>query len=130
MAGPRKSGQPLQSLYLLLAKQPSQIFANISPGGAGGGASSVLSEWRGNLAMMLLNRTPNDMKVMTMLGDKLWAAHGNPRAAHLCYLAAGLSPHVQPRGSTRMAVIGADHMKNPRTFMRNAEAMQLTEAFE
>ena len=45
-------------------------------------------------------------------------------AAHLCYLVADANLEAYS-GNARLCLIGADHVKNPRTFV-TAEAIQVS----
>jgi len=124
-------GVPLQSLYLLLSKQPSQIFQAQNTAGSAGAlpqGNTLMTEWRSNLAMMLANRTNGDQKVITMLGDRLWKHQQHPLCAHLCYLLANIP--LQPYSSrSRLCVLGSDHIRCPRTYAKSPECVQLTEIY-
>lgn len=66
--------------------------------------------------------------VILHLGDCLWRERGEIAAAHICYLVAeaNLEPYSN---SARLCLIGADHMKCPRTYA-SPEAIQRTELYE
>ena len=124
-------GSPLQTLYLMLAKAPSQIFSQQSPAAAadGGTGCAALRDWKRNLAMILANRTVGDNKVISAYGDKLWAQQGHPRAAHLCYLLAGTPVSaLAAASSARIVTVGADHHKSIRAIF-DPESAQMNEVW-
>ncbi|XP_040991416.1 protein transport protein SEC16B homolog isoform X1 [Juglans microcarpa x Juglans regia] len=133
-------GTPLQTLCLLAAGQPADVFSSASTWSslpssvdkpqqpAKIGANRMLDEWEENLAIMTANRTKNDELVIIHLGDCLWKEHGEATAAHICYLVA--EANVEPyTDSARLCLIGADHWKFPRTYA-SPEAVQRTELYE
>uniref|UniRef100_A0A7I4DLP5 Protein transport protein sec16 n=1 Tax=Physcomitrium patens TaxID=3218 RepID=A0A7I4DLP5_PHYPA len=135
------SGSPLRTLSLLLAGQPAEVFAAPSPQSGnpmGGvvaaseqsevGQGAMLDDWQENIAIMAANRTQGDERVMLHLGDRLWGVRGEVAAAHVCYLIADANLESYS-GNARLCLIGADHCKNPRTFV-TAEAIQRTEIYE
>ncbi|VAH99837.1 unnamed protein product [Triticum turgidum subsp. durum] len=114
-----KSGSPLRTLCLLIAGQPADVFK--PPVG-------MLNDWQQNLAIITANRTKGDELVITHLGDCLWKERNEVAAAHSCYLVAELN--IDPYSeSARMCLLGADHLRCPRTFS-SPEAIQRTELYE
>ncbi|KAL5199541.1 hypothetical protein ABZP36_020744 [Zizania latifolia] len=100
------SRSPLQTLCLLIAGQPTYE----------------------NLAIITANRTKGDDLVITHLGDCLWKEKNEVAAAHSCYLVAELYIDSYSK-SARLCLLGADHLKCPRTFA-SPEAIQRTEVYE
>ncbi|CAM6048637.1 unnamed protein product [Sphagnum compactum] len=135
-------GSPLRTLCLLLAGQPADVFSGTSLRGAKHtmdttgssnnlsqvGVGAMLEEWQENLAIMAANHTAGDDRVILHLGDCLWRARGEVNAAHICYLVADANLESYSQ-SARLCLIGADHCKNPRTYVA-VDAIQRTEIFE
>ncbi|CAK9226939.1 unnamed protein product [Sphagnum troendelagicum] len=138
-------GSPLRTLCLLLAGQPADVFSGTSLPGAKHtmdttgssnnlsqvGVGAMLEEWQENLAIMAANHTAGDDRVILHLGDCLWRARGEVNAAHICYLVADATLESYSQ-SARLCLIGADHCKNPRTYVA-VDAIQAslrTEIFE
>ncbi|KAI4974223.1 hypothetical protein ZWY2020_047503 [Hordeum vulgare] len=135
-----KSGSPLRTLCLLIAGQPADVFnaensvdANYGTlhrqqQPAEGTPVGMLNDWQQNLAIITANRTKGDELVITHLGDCLWKERNEVAAAHSCYLVAELN--IDPYSeSARMCLLGADHLRCPRTFT-SPEAIQRTEMYE
>ncbi|GAB4844330.1 hypothetical protein Ancab_037694 [Ancistrocladus abbreviatus] len=132
-------GCPLRTLCLLIAGQPAEVFSNATTsvnqaGALNGsqpaliGANCMLDEWEENLAIITSNRTKGDELVITHLGDCLWKEKGEVTAAHICYLVA--EANIEPYSdSARLCLIGADHLKFPRTYA-SPDAIQRTEVYE
>ncbi|GAB4861931.1 hypothetical protein Ancab_037186 [Ancistrocladus abbreviatus] len=133
------AGCPLRTLCLLIAGQLAEVFpnstTNISQPGAlnvsqpaQNGANFMLDEWEENLAIITSNRTKGDELVITHLGDCLWREKDEVAAAHICYLVAEANiEHYSD--SARLCLIGADHLKCPRTYA-SPDAIQRTEVYE
>ncbi|KAM0870429.1 hypothetical protein ACQ4PT_040001 [Festuca glaucescens] len=134
------SGSPLRTLCLLIAGQPADVFnvennsnTNYDTQGASQqpmqpSPNAMLDDWEENLAIITANRTKGDDLVITHLGDCLWKEKNEVAAAHSCYLVAELN--IDPYSeSARLCLIGADHLKCPRTFA-SPEAIQRTEVYE
>ncbi|CAN6242694.1 unnamed protein product [Urochloa humidicola] len=131
------SGSPLRTLCLLIAGQPADVFnvennANSDYGTSHQpmepGPTGMLDDWEENLAIITANRTKGDDLVITHLGDCLWKEKIEVGAAHSCYLVAELNIDSYSE-SARLCLIGADHLKCPRTFA-SPEAIQRTEVYE
>ncbi|XP_058086809.1 protein transport protein SEC16A homolog [Magnolia sinica] len=135
------SGSPLRTFCLLIAGQPADVFSedssmnsraseavNISPQPAQFRANGMLDDWEENLAIITANRTKDDELVMIHLGDCLWKERGEVAAAHSCYLVAETN-FESYSDSARLCLIGADHMRCPRTFA-SPDAIQRTELYE
>ena len=67
--------------------------------------------WREHLVALLGNRTSGDEKIMSFLGDALWALGGasNVAAAHICYLAAGRGLENIPSSIPTLPKAGISH---------------------
>ncbi|CAM0148744.1 unnamed protein product [Urochloa decumbens] len=131
------SGSPLRTLCLLIAGQPADVFNvenNVSSEYGTShqpmepGPNGMLDDWEENLAIITANRTKGDDLVITHLGDCLWKEKFEVGAAHSCYLVAELNIDSYSE-SARLCLIGADHLKCPRTFA-SPEAIQRTEVYE
>ncbi|KAL6861679.1 hypothetical protein ACP4OV_017379 [Aristida adscensionis] len=132
------SGSPLRTLCLLIAGQPADVFNFGNPVDSGSFHSpqqsveaspkDMLDCWQENLAIITANRTKGDDLVITHLGDCLWKEKMEVASAHSCYLVAELNIDSYSE-SARMCLIGADHLRCPRTFT-NPEAIQRTEVYE
>ncbi|AQK67681.1 Protein transport protein SEC16B-like protein [Zea mays] len=130
------SGSPLRTLCLLIAGQPADVFNVENNVNSDYGAShqpvepgpNMLDDWEENLAIITANRTEGDVLVITHLGDCLWKEKNEVAAAHSCYLVAELNIDSYSE-SARLCLIGADHLKCPRTFA-SPEAIQRTEVYE
>ncbi|XP_068658655.1 protein transport protein SEC16A homolog isoform X2 [Aristolochia californica] len=134
-------GSPLRTLFLLIAGQPGDVFSAITSVNAhlqGAVAPSqhstqmyingMLDDWEENLAVITANRTKGDELVIICLGDHLWRERGEIAAAHTCYLVAETN-FESYSDSARLCLVGADHLKYPRTYV-TPEAIQRTELFE
>lgn len=134
-------GSPLRTLCLLIAMKPADVFSGDNSSNASPlttiklcqqptqfVANAMLDNWEENLAIITANRTKDDGLVILHLGDCLWRERGEIAAAHICYLVAeaNLEPYSN---SARLCLIGADHMKCPRTYA-SPEAIQRTELYE
>uniref|UniRef100_A0A7C9EVL2 Protein transport protein sec16 n=1 Tax=Opuntia streptacantha TaxID=393608 RepID=A0A7C9EVL2_OPUST len=132
------AGSPLRTLCLLLAGQPAEVFSNPPtnnpPSGVNVtqpvqiGPAGMLDGWEENLAIITANRTTGDELVITHLGDCLWKERGEVTAAHICYLVAEANIESYSE-SARLCLVGADHLKCPRTYA-SPEAIQRTELYE
>ncbi|KAG2603704.1 hypothetical protein PVAP13_4NG003401 [Panicum virgatum] len=132
------SGSPLRTLCLLIAGQPADVFSSENPINSGSlytphqpvevAPKGMLDDWQENLAIITANRTKGDDLVITHLGDCLWKEKNEVASAHSCYLVAELNIDSYSE-SARMCLIGADHLRCPRTFA-SPEAIQRTEVYE
>ncbi|KAG9145163.1 hypothetical protein Leryth_008955 [Lithospermum erythrorhizon] len=135
------AGSPLRTLCLLIAGQPADVFSadtaasGSMPGVASYpqqsmqlGANGILDDWEENLAVIASNRTKDDELVLIHLGDCLWRERADIFAAHICYLVAEAN-FEQYSDSARLCLVGADHLKFPRTYV-SPEAIQRTEIYE
>ncbi|KAK4349639.1 hypothetical protein RND71_032394 [Anisodus tanguticus] len=134
------AGSPLRTLCLLIAGQPADVFSVDSTAQSGMpvvnavqqpaqfGANIMLDDWEDNLAVITANRTKDDELVLIHLGDCLWKERSDIVAAHICYLVAEAN-FEQYSDTARLCLVGADHLKFPRTYA-SPEAIQRTEIYE
>ncbi|XP_004244711.1 protein transport protein SEC16B homolog [Solanum lycopersicum] len=134
------AGSPLRTLCLLIAGQPADVFSLDSRAHSGMpvvnavqqpaqfGANIMLDDWEENLAVITANRTKDDELVLIHLGDCLWKERSDIVAAHICYLVAEAN-FEQYSDTARLCLVGADHLKFPRTYA-SPEAIQRTEIYE
>ncbi|XP_055819680.1 protein transport protein SEC16B homolog [Solanum dulcamara] len=134
------AGSPLRTLCLLIAGQPADVFSVESTAQSGMlvvnavqqpaqfGANIMLDDWEENLAVITANRTKDDELVLIHLGDCLWKERSDIVAAHICYLVAEAN-FEQYSDTARLCLVGADHLKFPRTYA-SPEAIQRTEIYE
>ncbi|KAK1261952.1 hypothetical protein QJS04_geneDACA021640 [Acorus gramineus] len=128
------SGSPLQTLCLLIAEQPVNSTSGVLSDAMNTSqqsqiiASGMLDDWEKNLAIITANRTVGDEAVITRLGYSLWRERGEIAAAHTCFLVAEalFEPYSD---KAMMCLIGADHLRYPRTYA-NPAAIQRTELYE
>lgn len=131
-------GSPLRTLCLLIAGQPAEVFSNSisrnlqngvnASHSSGFGPGCMLDDWEENLAIISANRTKGDELVITHLGDCLWREKGEVMSAHICYLVAEANVESYSE-SARLCLVGADHLKYPRTYA-SPQAIQRTELYE
>ncbi|KAL3329564.1 hypothetical protein AABB24_033755 [Solanum stoloniferum] len=134
------AGSPLRTLCLLIAGQPADVFSldsraqsvmpvvNAVQQPAQFGTNVMLDDWEENLAVITANRTKDDELVLIHLGDCLWKERSDIVAAHICYLVAEAN-FEQYSDTARLCLVGADHLKFPRTYA-SPEAIQRTEIYE
>ncbi|CAM8910974.1 unnamed protein product [Rhodiola kirilowii] len=136
------AGSPLRTLYLLIAGKPNDAFSNINPnipvpGILNGmqpclqvqfGSNPLLDDWVENLSVIVANRTKDDELAIIHLGDCLWKERSEAIGAHVCYLVADAN-FESYSDAARLCLIGADHIRNPRTYA-HPEAIQRTELYE
>ncbi|KAK4363316.1 hypothetical protein RND71_018557 [Anisodus tanguticus] len=134
------AGSPLRTLCLLIVGQPADVFSVDSTAQSGMpvvnavqqpaqfGANIMLDDWEKNLAVITTNRTKDDELVLIHLGDCLWKERSDIVAAHICYLVAEAN-FEQYSDTARLCLVGADHLKFPRTYA-SPEAIQRTEIYE
>jgi len=118
------------SLFMLFAGLGGEVVepdaANI-PHQGGDQTEDVRTSWKRTLGAVMANRTPGDTEVLTSLGDRLREI-GCVRAAHVCYLAAGV-PLSSTSGS-RIVLVGGDHIScNTQKDFVTPETIQGTEIY-
>ncbi|KAI8912081.1 Sec23-binding domain of Sec16-domain-containing protein, partial [Powellomyces hirtus] len=93
--------------------------------------SEQLNNWREILGMILANRTPGDLTVIGMLGDRL-KMYNKRSAAEFCYLIASLPNSIGgvDTPNVRTVLLGADHVNYPSSFFRSSTILHKTEIYE
>ncbi|GBG34535.1 COPII coat assembly protein SEC16 [Hondaea fermentalgiana] len=117
------------ALFLLFAGLGEKALALDTEGASADNASPPLQDtWRRTLSAILANRTPGDTELITSLGDRLWSDLGDARAAHICYLAAGVP--LNSTSGSRMILVGGDHKscESHRLFV-TPETIERTELY-
>ncbi|KAH3768078.1 protein transport protein SEC16B [Pelomyxa schiedti] len=121
-------GDPIRTLYLLLAALPTEIFSAV-PNGYDTSPIPLLDRWRENLAVVLANNKMNtDRGVIGELGDRLWTVRGNVVSAHFCYCIADYAFGFCDNPNTRLVLLGADHKRKSQWI--TPQAIQATEVYE
>ncbi|KAK9366589.1 Sec23-binding domain of Sec16-domain-containing protein [Lipomyces kononenkoae] len=86
-----------------------------------------LSKWRETLAMILLNRSSDDVESIGSLG-KLLASYGRTYAAHTCYIFA--KPRIVFGGREDFTLLGGDYTRRPSSFSKDLDVIILSEIYE
>ncbi|EFJ05138.1 hypothetical protein SELMODRAFT_431832 [Selaginella moellendorffii] len=90
------------------ALQPQPVPASAVDGATQDAVEGMLEEWQENLAIMAVNRTNGDERVIMHLGDCLWRHRDEICGAHICYRVANAS--FEPFStSAGLCLIAADH---------------------
>jgi hypothetical protein len=90
--------------------------------------SLPLNGWKQVLQAILANRSPQDSSVLRAFGDRLWTETGSVSAAHICYIAGGLTALD---AQDRIMLVGGDHItpQATRSIFVTPQAIMRTEAF-
>ena len=112
------------------ARAGLQMVSKATSNGPTKNALDGLDRWRETLTLIMSNRTPDDGKALVSLGQLL-AGYGRTEAAHICYIFAK-SPALfggpdDPQVS--VALLGADHIRQPSDYVRNMDSVLLTEVY-
>ncbi|KAK9234865.1 Sec23-binding domain of Sec16-domain-containing protein [Lipomyces kononenkoae] len=102
----------------------------LSVGASNGPSQQVptqLAKWRETLAMILLNRSDDDMEAIGSLG-KLLASYGHTYAAHTCYIFA--RPRIVLGGREDFTLLGGDYARRPSSFSKDLDVIILSEIYE
>ncbi|KAL5604084.1 uncharacterized protein BROUX77_004270 [Berkeleyomyces rouxiae] len=90
-----------------------------------------LNKWRETVALILSNRSSDDLRALVALGDLL-IGYGRAEAAHVCFLfaksAAVFSGLDDPRAN--FVLVGADHRGQVDQFAKEIEPFLLSDIFE
>jgi hypothetical protein len=93
-----------------------------------------LDRWRETLGLVLNNRSPDDHRALSALGQLL-SSYGRAEASHICYLFARAFSQgplfggvEEPQAS--IVLLGVDHRRFPTTFWQDDDAVILTEVYE
>ncbi|MCJ1286547.1 vesicle coat component [Xylographa opegraphella] len=113
------------------ARAGLQMISKTSASGPVKNALDGLDRWRETLSLILSNRSADDSNALLALG-RLLANYGRIEAAHICYIfskASGLfGGPDDPQAS--IALLGADHVKQPFDYYRDIDSILLTEIYE
>jgi hypothetical protein len=114
-----EDGSPLKTMYTLYSGQADAIFHRAEqPGG-------LVHNWKQNLAVMLANRTPNDLPIIVRLADMVRQRY-SASDAHFGYLAVDVPVLPLDHPQARMCLVGSDIRAGPSNFVE-PEAFQKTE---
>ncbi|KAK9461703.1 Sec23-binding domain of Sec16-domain-containing protein [Lipomyces oligophaga] len=123
------SGNAPESIDSLL---PTGTTVEVLPANASpADTPAQLLKWREVLAMILSNRSPDDLEAIYGLGVAL-SAYGLTYAAHTCFIFA------QPLAmfgavddpNARFTLLGVDYLRNKTSFGKDLDSMILSEIFE
>ncbi|EAS27565.3 COPII coat assembly protein SEC16 [Coccidioides immitis RS] len=143
-----KNTESLAALYEIFAGNFEESIDELVPPSARAGLQMVsvhagtgapkdalegLNKWRDTVNLILQNKIAQDHQALRALG-RLLASYGRVEASHICSLVAGTAAGPifgdarDPQAS--IVLLGADHWRNPTTFMVEREACLLTEVYE
>ena len=113
------------------ARAGLQMISKTSASGPVKNALDGLDRWRETLSLILSNRSADDSNALLALG-RLLANYGRIEAAHVCYIFSK-SPGLfggpdDPQAS--IALLGANHVKQPFDYGRDIDSILLTEIYE
>lgn len=132
------SGSPLHTLAMLFSGQlhpPEDSTLHRGQGQSllwGGSAQELLATWRHHLAAIISNRILGWDRIVLSLGDRLLNL-GDIHAAHFCYMVCGCPVTSPLNASSRVSLVGTDHLAPmSRTLMvqESLESYERTEAYE
>ncbi|MCJ1420363.1 vesicle coat component [Xylographa parallela] len=113
------------------ARAGLQMISKTAASGPVKNALDGLDRWRETLSLILSNRSADDGNALLALG-RLLANYGRIEAAHICYIfsrSSGLfGGPDDPQAS--IALLGADHVKQPLDYGRDIDSILLTEIYE
>ncbi|EEY14007.1 COPII coat assembly protein SEC16 [Verticillium alfalfae VaMs.102] len=143
---PGRNNESIAALYKVLSGNFDECVDELVPSHARAGrqlmttaataepakdALDGLDKWRETLGLVLSNRSPDDTKALSALGDLL-STYGRAEAAHICFLFArktivfgGLDDQT-----ASFVLLGADHKTQAEQFGKETEALLLSEVFE
>ena len=113
------------------ARAGLQMVSKTAGSGPTKNALDGLDRWRETLSLILSNRSADDSNALVALG-RLLANYGRIEAAHICYIFSR-TPGLfggpdDPQAS--IALLGADHVKQPLDYGRDLDSILLTEVYE
>lgn len=113
------------------ARAGLQMVSKSAGAGPTKNALDGIDRWRETLTLILANRTTNDSEALVALGRML-ASYGRTEAAHICYIfAKGHNIVGGPDDQqSSIALIGADHLRQPFDYGRNFDSILLTEVLD
>ncbi len=131
-------GSPLHTISLLFSAQLQPLAERALDGSEtnssiwGHNAEELRKAWKYHLAAIISNRTVGWDKIVLTLGDRLLEL-GDVKDAHFCYMVCG-SPLSSPSNpSSRMAIVGCDHLVPMDVALMTTEgidAYERSEAYE
>ncbi|KAJ9131097.1 Protein transport protein sec16 [Pleurostoma richardsiae] len=123
--------ESVDELVPVHARAGLQMMATSSISGPAKGALDGLDKWRETLNLILSNRSVEDARAITSLGNLL-SEYGRAEAAHICFLFArsttvfgGLD---DPQSN--FVLVGSDHRRQAQQFEKETEALLLSEVYE
>lgn len=141
-----KNTESMASLYQILAGNweesvdelvaPSaraglQMVSKVAGASPAKNALDGLNRWRETLILTLSNRSKDDWNALVALG-RLLSSYGRTEAAHVCFIFAK-SPGVfggADDPQVCVALLGADHIRNPLDYDRDIDSILLTEIYD
>ena len=132
------NGSSLHTLSMLFSGQlqPPSDSELDRAGGSGAlwshAGDALLQSWKQNLAAVISNRILGWDRIVLSLGDRLMEL-GDVRAAHFCYLVCGCPVTSLLHPSSRMSLVGCDHLVPMDAAMMTPEGIagfELSEAYE
>ena len=143
---PGHSNEPLAALYEVLSGNHEECVDELVPRHARMGrelmtttssalpskdALAGLDKWQETLALILSNRSVDDIRALNSLGDLL-SEYGRAEAAHICFVFAR---HATVFGGlddpkSNFVLVGADHRRQASQFAKDTEALLLSEVYE
>lgn len=131
-------GSPLHTISLLFSAQLQPLAERALDGSEtnssiwGYDADELRRTWKYHLAAIISNRTVGWDKIVLTLGDRLLEL-GDVKEAHFCFMVCG-SPLSSPsHPSSRMAIVGCDHLVPMDVALMTSEgidAYERSEAYE
>ncbi|CAH0017282.1 unnamed protein product [Clonostachys rhizophaga] len=139
------NNESLATLYMILSGNHDDCVDEMVPSHARAGLSlmsttdagpvkdtiSGLDKWQETLALVLSNRSADDIRGLHALG-KLLAGYGRIEAAHICFI---FSRAVSVFGgaddpASNIVLIGSEQRQHNSYFVKDSESIQLTEVYE
>lgn len=116
------------------ARAGLQMVSKVDNLGPTKNALDGLNHWKETVSLVLNNRAPGDHQALAVLG-KLLEDYQRIEAAHICYLFSRCPAQPVIMGGiddpqVPIVLLGADHKTQPSDFIRNQEAVILTEIYE
>lgn len=113
------------------ARAGLQLMTTGSTSAAARDAMEGLDKWKETLALVLSNRSQEDVRGLRSLGQLL-ATYGRAEAAHICFM---FSRAVSVFGGLEepnvdVVLVGADHRAKPDLFVKEKDSLQLSEVYE
>ncbi|KAK0635658.1 Sec23-binding domain of Sec16-domain-containing protein [Bombardia bombarda] len=123
--------ESVDELVPVHARAGFQLVAKDSVSKPSKDAMEGLDKWRETLSLILSNRSTDDARAITSLGNLL-SGYGRAEAAHICFLFArsqsvfgGLD---DPKSN--FVLVGSDHKRQAEQFAKEIEPLLLSEVYE